>query len=91
MSAHTIAPSQFSLQPGGRVVLRVEAGPPQSFTVGRDLEEAFVTPAIPAGGAYEWCAAAAQSVALWVLAPRLALSCNALTCKTFFGPAVLCN
>ena len=56
VSDHQCSPAQFVLRPGGRVVISVQSGPQQSFSVGRDVEEAFVTPAIPAGGAYQWCA-----------------------------------
>ena len=65
VSEHSCSPAQFQLLPGGRVVLAVESGPPQSFSVGRgDVEgegdEAFdfTTPAIPAGSTYEWCVSA---------------------------------
>ena len=47
-------PSQCALEQGGRVVLRVQGGPPQPFAIGRDVEDAVVTPAIPAGTSYEW-------------------------------------
>ena len=66
VSEHSCSPAQFQLLPGGRVVLAVESGPPQSFSVGRgggdvgdEDDEAFVftTPAIPAGSTYEWCVA----------------------------------
>lgn len=49
-------PRQCDLLAGGRVVLRVQGGPPQPFAIGRDVEDAVITPAIPAGTSYEWCA-----------------------------------
>lgn len=47
--------------PGGTLTISVSSGPPQAFAIGRDVEESFVTPAIPPGGAYTW----------WVLPPPL--------------------
>ncbi|PRW57832.1 hypothetical protein C2E21_3756 [Chlorella sorokiniana] len=47
-------PRQCELLAGGRVLVRVQGGPPQPFAIGRDVEDAVVTPAIPAGTSYEW-------------------------------------
>jgi hypothetical protein len=73
VSDHQCSPAQFVLRPGGRVVISVQSGPQQSFSVGRDVEEAFVTPAIPAGGAYQWCAHCRCSTAPPLLGPHLPL------------------
>lgn len=55
VSDHRCTPGQFVLQPGGRVTISVERGSPQqAFSIGRDVEEAFVTPVIPPGSRYEW-------------------------------------
>lgn len=55
VSSDRLSPAQFVLQPGGRVVIAVaQGGPQQAFSVGRDVEEAFVTPVIPPGSSYEW-------------------------------------
>lgn len=55
VSSDRLSPAQFVLQPGGRVVISVaQGGPQQAFSIGRDVEEAFVTPVIPPGSSYEW-------------------------------------
>lgn len=55
VSSDRCLPAQFVLQPGGRVTIAVAQGSPQqAFSIGRDVEEAFVTPVIPAGSSYEW-------------------------------------
>lgn len=59
VNEHRCTPSEVTLQAGGRLSIAVTAGPHQAFAIGRDVEESFVTPAIPAGSSYEWCAAAA--------------------------------
>lgn len=54
VSEERCTPRQCSVAAGCRVVLRVQGGPPQPFAIGRDVEDAVVTPAIPAGTSYEW-------------------------------------
>ncbi len=54
VSESRCTPRECSLLVGGRVVLRVQGGPPQPFRIGRDEEDSVLTPAIPAGTSYEW-------------------------------------
>lgn len=62
VSEQRCSPAELLVRaPGGTITITVSSGPPQAFAIGRDVEESFVTPAIPPGGAYSW----------WVLPRRL--------------------
>lgn len=61
VSEEQFQPTSFVLQQGGTLLITVRSGPPQSFRIGRDEEDVFETPAIPAGSSYTWCAAAATA------------------------------
>jgi hypothetical protein len=54
VSEHRCQPASTALALGTTCTIAVQSGPPQSFSIGRDVEEAFVTPAIPAGHSYRW-------------------------------------
>lgn len=79
-------PASFVLLEGGQVDIIVHSGPPQSFLIGRDVEDVSTTPLIPAGDSYTWCAAAAASPLLCALLCRCRCAC--IACLRLDRPAL---
>lgn len=71
VSEQRCTPREVVVQAGGRVTIRVLGGPAQAFSIGRDIEEAFTTPAISPGSAFEW----------WVLPRHQPAACCRLVCS----------